>query len=48
MKSIKKILKKLGEMFDRVLEALIGQRQPEHQLVPIPVRSNSRRARLSR
>jgi hypothetical protein len=48
VKSIKKVLSKIGEIFDRVLEALIGQRQPEHQLVPIPVRNNSRRARLSR
>jgi hypothetical protein len=48
VKSIKKALKKLGEMFDRVLEALIGQRQPEHQLVPIPVRNDSRRNMLGR
>lgn len=48
MKSIKKALRKLGEMFDRVLEALIGQRQPEHQLVPIPVRNDSRRNMLGR
>jgi hypothetical protein len=48
VKSIKKALKKLGEMFDRVLEALIGQRQPEHQLVPIPVRNDARRHHLSR
>lgn len=43
MKSIKKVLKKLGEIFNRVLDevldALIGQkgdRQPE--LIPIPVK----------
>jgi hypothetical protein len=48
VKSIKKALKKLGEIFDRVLEALIGQRQPEHQLVPIPVRNDARRNRLAR
>lgn len=46
MKSIKRVLKKLGEIFNRVLDgvldALIGQsgdRQPD--LVPIPVKERN-------
>ncbi|WP_425214657.1 hypothetical protein [Tumidithrix helvetica] len=46
MKSIKKALKKLGEIFDRILEALVGQRQPEPQLIPIPVRDGAHRHRF--
>jgi hypothetical protein len=45
VKLIKKTLKKIGEIFDRILEALVGQRQPEPQLIPIPVRDGSNRSR---
>ncbi|WP_193372405.1 hypothetical protein [Pseudanabaena sp. PCC 6802] len=45
MKSIKRVLRNLGEVFKRVLETLVGQRQPEPELVPIPVRSGDRRSR---
>ena len=44
MKSIKKALKRLGEIFNRLLDSLLGgQSQPE--LIPIPVRSRSRTSR---
>jgi hypothetical protein len=35
---IKKVLKKLGEIFDRIAEALLGRNQPIPQPVPIPVK----------
>jgi hypothetical protein len=43
VKAIKKVLKEIGEILNRVLEALLGQNQPQPELIPIPVRSNSRR-----
>ncbi|NMF58434.1 hypothetical protein [Pseudanabaena yagii] len=44
MKAIKKALKEIGEILNRVLEALLGQNQPQPELIPIPVRNNSRRS----
>lgn len=44
MKAIKKVLQEIGEILNRVLESLLGQNQPQPELIPIPVRSNSRRA----
>ncbi|AFY73978.1 hypothetical protein Syn7502_01947 [Synechococcus sp. PCC 7502] len=41
MKSIQKALKKLGEIFNRVLDALLeqlGGKEPEPEMIPIPVR----------
>jgi hypothetical protein len=41
MKSIKKVLEKLGDIFNRVLDALLDQlkgREPEPDMIPIPVR----------
>jgi len=43
VKAIKKILQDIGEVLNRVLEALLGQKQPQPELIPIPVRNNSRR-----
>ena len=43
MKAIKKALKEIGEMLNRVLESLLGQSQPQPELIPIPVRNQSRR-----
>jgi predicted RNase H-like HicB family nuclease len=43
VKAIEKAMKEIGEILNRVLEALLGQNQPQPQLIPIPVRSNSRR-----
>ncbi len=43
VKAIKKALKEIGEVLNRVLEALLGQNQPQPELIPIPVRNNSRR-----
>ncbi len=43
MKAIKKALKEIGEILNRVLESLLGQNQPQPELIPIPVRNNSRR-----
>jgi hypothetical protein len=43
VKAIKKALKELGEILNRVLESLLGQNQPHPELIPIPVRNNSRR-----
>ncbi|MFN3926997.1 MAG: DNA topoisomerase I [Pseudanabaenaceae cyanobacterium] len=37
---IKKVLKKLGEIIDRVAEALFGRQRPAPQPVPIPVRND--------
>lgn len=45
MKAIKKVLQDIGEILNRVLEALLGQNQPQPELIPIPVRNNSRRDR---
>jgi hypothetical protein len=42
MDSLKRVLKKLGDIFNRVLDALLGQRQPEPELIPIPVRNRDR------
>ncbi len=44
MKAIKKALREIGEILNRVLESLLGQNQPQPELIPIPVRSNSRRS----
>lgn len=44
MKSIKKVLQDIGEILNRVLETLLGQKQPQPELIPIPVRNNSRRS----
>ena len=44
MKAIKKILQEIGEILNRVLESLLGQNQPQPELIPIPVRNDSRRA----
>ncbi len=44
MKTIKKVLREIGEILNRVLESLLGQSQPQPELIPIPVRSNSRRS----
>jgi len=41
MKSIKKVLKRLGELFNRALDALLDQlrdREPEPEMIPIRVR----------
>jgi hypothetical protein len=38
MKALRRVLKKLGDVFNRVLDTLLGQRQPEPELIPIPVR----------
>jgi hypothetical protein len=43
VKAIKKALKEIGEILNRVLEVLLGQNQPQPELIPIPVRNNSRR-----
>jgi hypothetical protein len=45
VKAIKKALRELGEMLNRVLETLLGKGQPQPELIPIPVRNDSRRAR---
>jgi len=45
VKAIKKALKEIGDILNRVLEALLGQNQPQPELIPIPVRNNSRRNR---
>ncbi len=44
MNVIKKVLKRLGEVFDRLVESLLGERRPEPQLIPIPVRDRSSRS----
>jgi hypothetical protein len=36
---IKKVLKKLGEIFDRIAEALLGRNHPVPQPVPVPVKN---------
>jgi hypothetical protein len=41
MKSIKRVLKRLGEIFNRTLDTLLDQlsgKQPEAEMIPIPVR----------
>ena len=41
MKSIKKVLEKLGEIFNRVLDALLEQlkgNEPEPEMIPIPIK----------
>jgi len=41
MKSIKKVLDKLGEIFNRVLDALLEQlagKETEPEMIPIPVK----------
>ena len=41
MKSIKKVLKRLGEIFDRALDALLDSlrgKEPESEMIPIRVR----------
>jgi len=43
MKAVKRILKRLGDMLNRVLDSLLGPRQPEPELIPIPVRNGDRR-----
>ncbi|MDX1977445.1 MAG: hypothetical protein SFT94_07205 [Pseudanabaenaceae cyanobacterium bins.68] len=50
MKAIKKALKRLGEKIGRAMENLIdsllgglGGRQPEPELIPIPVRDTRQR-----
>jgi len=43
VKAIKKALKEIGEILNRVLESLLGQNHPQPELIPIPVRNNSRR-----
>ncbi len=43
MKAIKKVIQEIGEILNRVLGALLGQNQPQPELIPIPVRNNSRR-----
>ncbi len=43
MKSIKKALRKLGEIFNRVLDALLEQlkgREPEPEMIPVRVRKD--------
>lgn len=42
MKAIKKVLQEIGEILNRVLESLLGQSQPQPELIPIPVRNNPR------
>jgi hypothetical protein len=44
VKAIKKALKEIGEILNRVLEALLGQNHPQPELIPIPVRNNSHRS----
>jgi len=44
VKAIKKVLQDIGEILNRVLETLLGQNQPQPELIPIPVRNNSRRS----
>jgi len=41
MKSIQRVFKKLGEIFNRVLDTLLDQlrgKEPEHELIPIRIR----------
>jgi hypothetical protein len=41
MKSIRKVLKRLGEIFNRALDSLLDQlrgREPEPEMIPIRVR----------
>jgi hypothetical protein len=43
MKSIKKVLEKLGEIFNRVLDAILDQlsgKEPEPEMIPIRVRKD--------
>ena len=44
MKALKKALREIGEILNRVLETLLGKGQPQPELIPIPVRNDSRRA----
>jgi hypothetical protein len=44
VKAIKKALKEIGDILNRVLETLLGKSQPQPELIPIPVRNNSRRS----
>lgn len=45
MKSIKEVIAKLGELLNRLIDSLLGQAQPEAELIPVPVEQRSRHPR---
>jgi hypothetical protein len=45
VESIGKILRELGDMIGRLIDTLLGGKESEPQMIPIPVRNNNRRVR---